>query len=263
MEVTGAGDPLVLLHGLGNSSLFWEPTVDRIQGRRVIAVDLPGYGTSLPPRRWTIEELVSPVRDLLDHLDAFPCVMVGHSFGGLLAIQQALTDPTTVSRLVLVDAHMFSVMDLLTGKRRLSTSPSLVLNVAAQVIGGVLPMTGSLPRLVTSSRLARRFLLWPFLADPVGIEPATIRRALSGNLGGTGVLSGIRSARAFDVEAAVSRIRCPVDLLWGSKDRLLRPQDHIQAGLSLPTRRMEEVFNAGHWSQLECPATVAAFLTIV
>ena len=48
-EVRGTGEPLLLVHGTGGSVRVWDPVVERLAARRtVIAVDLPGFGTSPP-----------------------------------------------------------------------------------------------------------------------------------------------------------------------------------------------------------------------
>lgn len=105
--------PVVLLHGLGATSLYWtETAVDLARARRTVLVpDAPGSGRSDPPRPetgWGIPGRVSAVSALLDALRIGEVDLVGHSLGGWTAGAFALAEPHRVRRLVLVDAAGFT-----------------------------------------------------------------------------------------------------------------------------------------------------------
>ncbi len=95
--------PLVLIHGLSSSMGFWEHQLPALANdRRVLALDLPGYGMSgrpdapyTPP--WYSELVVA----WLASLDIDNAVLVGHSMGGQIAITTALEHPELVDRLIL------------------------------------------------------------------------------------------------------------------------------------------------------------------
>ncbi|WP_405485720.1 alpha/beta fold hydrolase [Nocardia sp. NBC_00511] len=89
----GAGQPLVLLHGAGASARCWLPVLDRLAThRRVIALDLPGFGDTPPPggmeidAEWLVTELAAELRRL--GLDG-PVDLVGNSLGGFIALEAA------------------------------------------------------------------------------------------------------------------------------------------------------------------------------
>lgn len=90
----GDGPQLVLLHGYSRSLTDWDPSAALLTaGHRVLAVDLPGHGRSPGISPWTIPAVV---RDLADTLDAHgvpEAVVVGHSLGGLIAVEYARADP--------------------------------------------------------------------------------------------------------------------------------------------------------------------------
>lgn len=260
LDTGGLGPPIVLLHGLGNSLSFWTPLVERLRERRLIALDLPGYGQSLRPSGADADALTGPLHALLESLEATPCVVVGHSLGGLVALHYAKEVPAAVSSIVLLDAHLFSASDLLTQQRSPFRDPLLVLVLAAQFIGGLVPMRGPLPYLITSTSIARRVFLWPFVYAPRYVNGAILRHALAGNIGGCGVLNAYRLGKTYDIRASARAVRCPVDLVWGAHDRLLRQRDHEEAGIHLNLRRQLEIANAGHWPQLERPERLASFL---
>lgn len=99
------GDPLVLVHGWAASSRMWLGTIEHLQSRyRCLALDLPGHGLSEnPPIRWhTVENYAEICRRFRDELALPPAVMIGHSMGGLLALEVAIRDPELYRGLVLV-----------------------------------------------------------------------------------------------------------------------------------------------------------------
>ncbi|GAB7192422.1 hypothetical protein NUM3379_31310 [Kineococcus sp. NUM-3379] len=104
--VDGGGTPVVLLHGLGMSSLSLVPLLRRAgrQGR-VLAPDAPGSGRSAPPPRpLRLDEQAAALVSWLDAVGLRRVVLVGHSYGGQLAVATALRAPDRVERLVLAGA---------------------------------------------------------------------------------------------------------------------------------------------------------------
>src|SRR4051812_42234435 len=99
----GAGEPLVLLHGVASSRLIWRRVSEPLAARRrVIAVDLPGFGDSAPAGPGFELDAVSD--RLADGLadTARPFDLVGHSLGGAVAVALAARHTEAVRRLVLV-----------------------------------------------------------------------------------------------------------------------------------------------------------------
>ena len=107
----GEGEPLVLLHGRGNAGALFAPIFAPLaEQRRVIALDLPGWGLSDKPpftghspqdalRFW-----MDGVTALLDHLGLGAVDLLGHSMGGFTALNLALDHPERVRRLLLTDS---------------------------------------------------------------------------------------------------------------------------------------------------------------
>lgn len=107
----GAGEPLVLLHGRGSAAALFAPLFAPLAAqRRVIALDLPGWGLSDKPvftgrspqdalRFW-----MDGVLALLDHLGIDRVDLLGHSMGGFTALGLALDHPERVRSLLLADA---------------------------------------------------------------------------------------------------------------------------------------------------------------
>ena len=103
-RVRGKGDPLVLLHGWGASSLSFVSLAGQLEDRfRVLAPDLPGFGFSeAPPQAWGAAEYAEVVAELIEASGVESANVAGHSFGGLVATALATSRPELVKRLVLV-----------------------------------------------------------------------------------------------------------------------------------------------------------------
>lgn len=100
----GAGPTLVFLHFFGGSSRSWAGVMEEMGAERTcLAVDVPGFGVSDPlGPDCTVEAQAAAIEALLDRLEVGPCVLVGHSMGGKIAVVMAARRPHQVEGLVLV-----------------------------------------------------------------------------------------------------------------------------------------------------------------
>lgn len=109
-ETTGRGPPLVLLHGLGASTFTWRRIVPALaRSHRVIALDLRGFGRSDKPRdqRYSAKDQAALVAAFLRKRHLTGVTLIGHSFGGTVALQTALAvkgEPNRIARLIIIDA---------------------------------------------------------------------------------------------------------------------------------------------------------------
>src|SRR5690349_24663782 len=101
---TGSGPALLLLHGLGCDHTTWLPVIAALSRRyTVIAPDLLGHGQSAKPRAdYSVGGYANGMRDLLTVLGIDKVTVVGHSFGGGVAMQFAYQFPERTERMVLV-----------------------------------------------------------------------------------------------------------------------------------------------------------------
>lgn len=103
----GEGPTVLLVHGLAASSRTWAPVFDALGGGlHVIAPDLLGHGASEAPRSgdYSLGGYATGLRDLLAALDVERATIVGHSFGGGVAMQFAHQFPEFTERVVLVSS---------------------------------------------------------------------------------------------------------------------------------------------------------------
>jgi proline iminopeptidase len=99
----GQGPPVLLLHpGPGLDGSVFEPGVQRLvdAGYRAILADLPGSGHSPDPPEWTITAMAQAVEDLAAELGLSDWTLLGHSFGGFVALQHLVVFPGSAARLI-------------------------------------------------------------------------------------------------------------------------------------------------------------------
>jgi pimeloyl-ACP methyl ester carboxylesterase len=100
-EQPGQGPPVVMIHGLPGTHKDFDPVLPHLQGRHVIAIDRPGFGWSkggwLP-----YQEQIELVHEMLTQLRLSGAIVVGHSFGGTVALGLARRYPQDVAKMILV-----------------------------------------------------------------------------------------------------------------------------------------------------------------
>lgn len=103
----GGGRPIVALHGVKGHRSRWRWLSDHLPGRQVVALDLRGHGRSgwAPP--WTLEQHAADVLATMDALDLPRADLLGHSFGGAVAVRLARHAPHRVGRMVLLDPALW------------------------------------------------------------------------------------------------------------------------------------------------------------
>ncbi len=108
-EVSGSGDPILLIHGNGANTRIWGRSADDLAAtHRVIAYDRRGFGRSPGPPVKSMREHVADAASLLEELDAAPATVLGWSGGGVVAAGLAIERPEMVSSLILEEGgiHM-------------------------------------------------------------------------------------------------------------------------------------------------------------
>ena len=235
----GHGAPVVLLHGQPGGRRDWDDVVSHLDGRlRALVVDRPGYGRTGGPAVGLAAN-ADAVRDLLDrhHLDR--AIVVGHSWGGAVALAAAQRWPDRVSGLVLVAS--------VGGAESTDRLDALL---SAPLIGPVLALGG----LVALRARRIRRLLGPVPApagaggtsdDLVSVWRSFVieQRALTRELPG--------------VTAALARTSTPAVLVVGAGDRVVRPRSQYALAAGMPDARVIRADGRGHLLPWEAPDVVA------
>jgi pyruvate dehydrogenase E2 component (dihydrolipoamide acetyltransferase) len=243
----GDGEPLVLLHGVATSRLIWRRVIEPLaRRRRVIAVDVPGFGQSAPAGPgFDLEQVADR---LVEGVPVERFDLVGHSLGGAVAVATAARHPEAVRRLVLVAP---------AGLAPRATRVAAALGAAAERAVYARRALGY--QLVARSRV-RHAMFWATVADAGRLHPADARLLLDASGGARRVSSGVRRALEADLRDDLAAAPMPVGLIWGTADRVV-PYSGLEALRRLrPDAVVETLHGTGHIPQVEAPAEFAAAL---
>src|SRR5256886_8802056 len=148
-RVAGSGPPVVLVHGMVNSSRHWEAVARQLaDSYTVIAPDLIGHGDSATPRGdYSLGAHAAVIRDLLAAIDVERATIVGHSLGGGVAMQFFYQFPQRTERLVLVSSGGLGheVSPLLRGAALPGASALLSLAAHPHLVSALANAGGRLP----------------------------------------------------------------------------------------------------------------------
>ena len=96
--------PTILIHGLGGTHLSWPPTLRRIPGQRIIAIDLPGHGLSKNSALCSAHSLAIYLRKFISEMGIYHFALVGHSMGSAVAFEFACLFPKQLCGLALISS---------------------------------------------------------------------------------------------------------------------------------------------------------------
>jgi pimeloyl-ACP methyl ester carboxylesterase len=245
----GSGEAVVLVHGLAGSSRTWKdvmPTLAR--SHDVIAPDLLGHGESAKPLGdYSLGAHASGLRDLLTTLGVSSATLVGHSFGGGVAMQVAYQHPELCDRLVLV------------GSGGLGRDVSWLLRLAT------LPFAEYAMPFVFSRRVAERGTDVSRFLGRRGIQSprlGEIWRAYGSLAGTENRKAFVRTIRTVidtsgQTVSALDRLylasHVPTLIVWGENDHIIPVAHAHVAHDAIAGSRLEILDDVGHFPHTEAP----------
>lgn len=253
---SGNAETVLLIHGLAGSSKTWDAVIPAIAERYdVVAPDLLGHGESAKPRGdYSLGAFASGLRDFLAMLEIDSVTIVGHSFGGGVAMQLAYQHPHLVDRLVLVGSGGLGreVSTLL----RLLTLPGaeylMPLAMPKPVIDGATQVGRFLGR--RNVRSAKLGEFWRGYASLAGAEN---RQAFVKTMRGV-IEPGGQTVNANDRLYLAARV--PVMIVWGDSDGVIPVEHGLAAHEVIKTSRLEILEGVGHFPHVEAPQVFADVL---
>jgi pimeloyl-ACP methyl ester carboxylesterase len=235
--VGGAGPPLVLVHGLGGAAANWVAVAPRLAERfRVLLPDLPGHAGSSPlPAAASLDPFAERVREVSEREGMLPAAVVGHSFGGLVALRLALRRPEDVRALVLAGSAGVS-----TATRRVER----LLTIGAFLRPGRL-YSRHMERIARSTAL--RYLVFGYwgASDPGALTPEAVEGFLASPRMHTDSAAAARVLVKDDPRVELDLVHCPTLVLWGARDHQVPVDDAFEYARRLRAE-LRVVADCGH-----------------
>lgn len=181
-KIIGDGDLVVLLHGWGQNIEMMQPLVRGLKNKKVLIIDLPGFGKSSEPKSiWSIEDYADFVNKIVNNLGYNKCSIIGHSFGGKIG---------------LVYASKYDVDKLI-----LLASPYKVEIKKESLKLKVLKKVKKFPILNKAVEFAKKHMGSTDYRNASGIMRDILVKHVNN-----------------DITESVKKIKCPVLIIWGDND---------------------------------------------
>jgi pimeloyl-ACP methyl ester carboxylesterase len=251
VEHPGSGTPVVLIHGLPGTAEDFNKVTPLLAGHRTIAFDRPGFGYS-SGGYVKFDRQIATLASLLGALHVSRPIIVGHSYGGTIALGFAERHPQEVGGLVLVDAA--------AGGQHLGGydefQAHLVKALQLPVIHQIANATFA--QLLTTASIKQGD---DQAFHPQGVNPAHERRLLEINStrGNLEAFAGEQLAAngvIDEIDRHLGVITAPTDVLQGSEDQLVKPAHGRRLAASVPGAQLY-MLPSGHMSPYIDPSAIA------
>ena len=236
VEVDGAGDAVLMIHGLGGTSNFWTPLLPALARFRTVRPDLPGSGRSHRVEgALSIDRFVRALMRVCGAAGVERAHVVAHSMGTIVAFHLAALEPKLVRSLALFGP--------LTAPPDSNRGPIRARGAKARSEGepGMQQIADAIVQAATSSETRAK--------RPVAV--AAVRESLMRQCpeGYARSCEALSDAQPADV----ARIACPVMLVTGDEDSVSPPQAVRAIGEKIRGAQVEVLSRCGHWTIYEKP----------
>lgn len=249
----GKGSPIVLLHGLAESSYTWRYIMDDLAlHHRVIAIDLKGFGRSPKPRDnlYSVYDQAIAVRQLIHDKKIKKATIIGHSFGGGVALVLAMMDKSyqQVSQLVLIDAAVYP-----------QQLPSMLRELKRPLLGpaGLY--------LISPNQQARQAYQYAFYDQQKipseGIEEASRNLIRHGSR--YALVQTVRQMVPDDMEGVslqYKKLPHRTLIVWGEEDKIIKPENAYRLNKDLKNSQLVILEKVGHMPQEESPKKLLSLI---
>ncbi|UPY36528.1 alpha/beta hydrolase [Sediminicoccus sp. KRV36] len=237
--------PTLLLHGIGGRAALWADSIAALAPRPVIAMDMPGYDGTRPALA-SFAALADAAVALLDARGIGSADVVGHSLGGMLALELALRHPARVRRLVIVaSSPAFGSRD--------PAFREAFLAARQKPLDEGLGMAG-----------VARALVPGMLGPAASAQAAPAAIAAMGSVDEAAYRITLATLTSFDRRADLPRVAQPALLIAGEADATAPPRGMSRMAEAMPDARLVVIPGVGHLLPLEAPeafhAALLAFL---
>jgi pimeloyl-ACP methyl ester carboxylesterase len=239
----GNGEVVVLLHGFAGWSDTWEELVTRLvtRNKRVITIDMLGAGASsrsTDPADYSTDAQARMALTLLQQLGVDHATLIGHSYGGRVALQMALLDSMRITKVIALAPEAYA-----------TDRPPMAKLVLVPVIGYALAFWSTAPQLIgVGLRSVSKRKTWVTSTE---IQRYAAPIHVKGHLQAQITQSAAPKDGDMPVPRHLSRITCPVYLIWGDGDPVFPATDGLKLVDDLPDAHLAIVPNCGHVPHVE------------
>ena len=245
----GAGDQpdAILIHGLGGNWQNWLETIPRLaKDRRVVALDLPGFGESSISSGDQIS--ISGYGEIVVEFAkavgiAEPADVIGNSMGGFISAEIGISHPDFARRIVLCSAAGISITNL---KRQ----PVLT---SARIAAAVTNLTLARAEEMAKRPGLRHIAMAYVFRHPSRIAPDLAYQVIMG-AGKPAFIDALDALTDYDFRDRLDRVEVPVLLVWGEDDNLVPVKDADEFERLMPNARKVVLDDTGHVPMLERPS---------
>jgi pimeloyl-ACP methyl ester carboxylesterase len=241
----GELEPVVFVHGLGGQWQNWLENIPRAaQERRVIALDLPGFGlTPMPRDGITIPGYGRSVNAVCEQLELGRVDMVGNSMGGFVAAEVAIQFPERIDQLILVSAAGIASADV-------ARTPILTIG---RVMSAVATHTVAQERFLASRPKSRHVSLALVARHPSRLKGDLAYEGFFKGAGKPGFQQALRANLDYDFRDRLPEIRQPTLIVWGEDDSIIPVRDAHEFERLIPDSRKVVMKDTGHVPMAERP----------
>lgn len=228
---------ILILHGWGIGSKTWVQVKDKLEetGHEVFVPDLPGFGVSSAPEKpWTIDDYVKWVRDYCAKNNLSDIVLIGHSFGGGLAVKFTNLFPGKVKKLILV-----------APKIRRHKTYQYYLGRALAYIGNIVFFVPPFSFLQPLAKKVLYRILGVHDYHKLDMRKAVVMKET------------FKQVIREDLTQYLSAIKNPTLIVWGKKDIATPFKDAILINQAIAGSKIEIIENGGHALNLQFPEILA------
>jgi pimeloyl-ACP methyl ester carboxylesterase len=249
----GEGEPILFVHGISGSWQNWLENLPHFaRTNRVIAIDLPGFGSS-PMPDWEIDMPAYGrlLHDFCDEVGIEGATVVGNSMGGFIAVEAVTSMPGRFERLVLVSAA--GILN--------TWNPRLRATVIAWSWNRFGPHFAHRGREIVSRPRLRELVFRPFVRYPQRLRQDLLLEQIEGGLErADGFGDALQALIVHDIRERLGAIAMPTMIVWGLSDQVIPVAAAISYHRRIPDSRLEIFERTGHVPQLERPLRFNALL---
>lgn len=229
----GKGEAVLFIHGFCEDSSVWEDLIPGLSDKRIITLDLPGFGQSETIPKLTIEKYGQVIYALLAELDLQKIVLIGHSMGGYVALSFAEKFPNLLLGLGLFNSHPFPDSEETKSNRKKAIE-------FIEKFGAELYVKQLIPALFTPKfKRSNNFLIEKITFNACNYDPKGITTALSA------------MANRKEQKSTLVKFDKPVLHLMGKEETVIPHEINLEQSHLAKVASIHILKNVGHMAMYE------------